>query len=538
MARRLPLVVLLASSLTFLASLFLPWRETQMPSGGGVYGLLNLYSGNGREFDGWLAGTGDVAVLLVVAIVLTTIVALRRPHLAARLPIGSLAVALAYFTVGLALTVHSFSEVFVGGFTGHPPKVNASWAYGFYLGLASAGLALLSGVAYRWSDRLRPRESGDAMACVLGIALLLSFLLPWVAFGAPSGGSLPGIQTPANAIAALGLVLGAGPLLGAGGRRWRLPFAVATAVLVGGAASALALGGSHRYGTWIAIACALLLVALEAVRALPTSLTAPPSGAAAVRMAAAALLIVALFLPWQEIRTTGAGEDLEGWYLTTGAATGALCLLLLAVPALHKFESYVFDAVVAIVIFVSTLATYFRAESFIYRIGYGAFVGIAAAGTLLVTTLWHVRPGHVDRSRALARAVPLALSVLCVAAVVVPSWFVLPANWRDQAAALNSWLAVSGVLIALYLIRLWVLRVRSPVRTGSRLTLVPLVLLTLPSLELIRIRADPSVQWGAVILVGLCLLLALFGWVEENRSLETLRVPEGLRVDRLPEAES
>jgi hypothetical protein len=538
MSKRLPLYVLLASALTFLASLFLPWRETQAPQTGGVQGLLNLFSGSAREIDGWVTGTGDVAVLLVVAVVLATIAALRRPHLAVKLPLRSLAVALAYFAVALAIEIHTFTGVFVA-FTGHPAKLHASWAYGFYLGLASAGIALLSGLAYGRSDPLRPRDAADVLPCVLGIVLLISFLLPWVALTGQEGYSLSGIQSPAIAIAALGLMLGAGRLLGEGGQHWRLPFAIAAAVLIGGGASALAVAGSHRYGTWIGIALAILLVALETVRALPLWLPAPPSGQTAVRMGAAALLIVALFLPWQEVRSPAVGESFEGWYLSAGATTGAFCLLLLAPPALRRFESYGLDAVAAIVIFVSALATYFRAAPFDYRIGYGAFVGVAAAGTLLVTTLRHVRTRRLDRSRALARAVPLAVSVLCVAAVVIPSWFVLPEGWRDQAAPLNSWLAVAGVLIGLYLIRLWVLRVRDPADTGSRLTLVPLVLLTLPSLELVRVRADPNVQWGAVILVGLCLLLALLGWIEEHRGLEGVRVPEEIwRVDRLPEAES
>ena len=537
MRGRVPLFVLLGSSITFLASLFLPWRETQMPPGGGVYGLLNQFSGNGREFDGWLTGTGDVAALLVVAIVVATIAALRRPHLAARLPIGGLAVALAYFTVALALTVHTFSHVFLGGFTGHPPKVHASWAYGFYLGLGSATIALFSGVVYRWSDRLRPREAADVAACALAIALLVSFLLPWVGLDGPGGESFPGIQSPATAIAALGLMLGAGRLLREGGERWRLPFAIATAILVGGASSALAASGSHRYGTWIGIAAALLLVGLEIVRALPIVLPAPPRGPTAVRTGAAALLIVALFLPWQEIRNSV--ESFTGWSSSAGAATGALCLVLLAPSILRKFESYVLDAVVAIAIFVSTLATSFRAESFVDRIGYGAYVGIVAAAILLVTALAHVRHVHVDRSRALARAVPLALSILCVAAVVIPSWFVLPETWRDQAAPLNSWLAVTGVLLGLCLIRLWALQVRGPANTGGLLTLVPLVLLTLPSLELIRVRDYPSVQWGSLIVVGLCVLLAVLGWFEENRGLEGFRVPDEIwRVDRLPGAES
>jgi len=66
---------------------------------------------------------------------------------------------------------------------------------------------------------------------------------------------------------------------------------------------------------------------------------------------------------------------------------------------------------------------------------------------------------------------------------------------------------------------------------------VPLVLLTLAALELIRFRNGPVI-WGAVILVGLCLLLALFGWIEEGSGLEGVRVPETLRVDRLAETES
>jgi hypothetical protein len=80
--------------------------------------------------------------------------------------------------------------------------------------------------------------------------------------------------------------------------------------------------------------------------------------------------------------------------------------------------------------------------------------------------------------------------------------------------------------------------------TGHRLTLVPLVLLTLASLGLIRFRNSSDLIWGAIILVALCLVLIVFGWIEEHwieehRGLEGVRVPEEFwRVDRLPEAES
>ncbi|HEY7421971.1 MAG TPA: hypothetical protein VH541_08165 [Gaiellaceae bacterium] len=536
MRGRIPLFVLLASSLTFLASLFLPWRETQAPQTGGIQGLLNQFSGNGREIDGWVTGVGDVAVLLIVAVVVATIAALRRPHLAAKLPFRSLAIALGYFAVAVAVEAHTFSKVLVGGFTGHPPRLQASWAYGFYLGTASAGIVLLSGLASRRSELLRPRGTAGAAAGVLGITLLTSFLLPWFAFVGPEGYSIPGIVSAPVAIAALGLILGAGWLHSEGGQRWRLPFAIATAILTGGAASGLVVGGSYRYGTWIGIGCAVSLVALEAVRAWPLRLPALPRGPAAVRLGAAALLIVALFLPWQEL--DGSSYRLVGWYEVSGAAAGTLCLLLLATPALPVLEAYLLDTAVAVALFVSALGTSLRADGPFFRMDYGAIVGFVAAGILLGIALLRLRPGRVDKSRALARAVPLALSVLCVAAVVIPIWFVLPERWRSQSEPLNSWLAVSGVLLGLYLIRLWALRVHGPASTRGLLTLVPLVLLTLPSLELIRFRDDPKIQWGAVILVGLCLLLAVFGWIEEHRGLEGLKVPEAWRVDRLPGAES
>jgi hypothetical protein len=133
------------------------------------------------------------------------------------------------------------------------------------------------------------------------------------------------------------------------------------------------------------------------------------------------------------------------------------------------------------------------------------------------------------------RAVPLAASVLCIVAVVVPLWFVLPESWHFQASALYGAFAVPGVMLALYLVRLWAGRVRGPANTGHRLTLVPFLLLTLASLELIRFRSNSDVLWGPLILVGLSLLLALYGWIEEDRGVENFRIPEAIwRVDRLP----
>lgn len=542
MRGRPSLYVLLASSLTFLASLFLPWRETRVSDlGGGTLGLLNLFAVSGREIDGWIPGAGDVAVLLVVALVFATIAALRRPRLAARLPLGGLGVALAYFAAAVALGIHAQTAILSHALAGRRYTFDTSWSYGFYLGLASAAVAGLCGLSWSGRELLRRRGAADAVAVALGIVVLVSFLLPWIGFSRPNSSfSYPGIESPAAMIAALGLILGAGRLLGDASRRWRLPFALATAILAGAAASSLPPFGTHRYGTWIGVGCALLLVGVETLRAWPVRLPALPRGLAAVRTGAAALLIVSLFLPWEVLDAHTVNEQAnDGWYLVVGTAAGSLCLLLLATPALRVLESYVLDVVVAVVVLVSALATAFRQESFAFGIGYGAFVGIAAAGILLVTTLVRLRAGRLDPARARASAVPLAMSVLCAVAIVLPLWFVLPRDWTSEASPLDygSWLAVAGLLLALYLVRLWALRINAPVSTGLRLTLVPLAIFTLASLELIRFRGE--VVWGAVILVGLCLLLALLGWIEEHGGLEGLRVPEEIwRVDRLPEPES
>jgi hypothetical protein len=534
MRTRLPLFLLLASALTFLGSLFLPWRSTHAATLSVGSPSLPATIGGG-QIDGWVSGAGDVAVVLVVAIVIAAVATLRRPAISARLPFATLSVALGYFVAAVAVEVHRLSQQ-IGGFTGFARVPATSWTYGFYLGLASGVVALFSGLAVRPSESRPPRGVADVVAAALGIALLVSFLLPWLGFKSPpSFSGYPGIVYASVAIAALGLILGAPFLHREAGRPWRLPFAIAVAILAGGAFSATAFGAVHKYGAWVGIGCAAALVVLEAGVARPLRLPEPPRGWAAVRVGAAGLLLAALFLPWQQF---GPGETTNGWYDVAGAAAGSLCLVLIATPALPVLEDYVVDLVVAVALLVSALGTTSRENAFI-RIGYGAFIGLAAAGVLLVAVFMRWRPGPIDGGRLRARAVPLTASILCVAAVIVPWWNVLPRDWANQAVPLPGWMGVPGLLLSLYLVRLWWQRVGGASVTGNRLTLVPLTLLTLASLELIRFRGDYDVAWSAIILVGLSLLLAVLGRTEERGGLDGLRVPDEIwRVDRLREPES
>ena len=555
MRSRLPLLVLLASALAFLASLFLPWREAHVASGGGTgsLGLLNLFGGG--PLDGWVGGVGDVAVLLAVALVFANGAALLRPRAAARLPLGGLGVGLGYFTAAVAVQAHATSAAIFPalirahggqGWTGTNPAsvhYHTTWAYGFYLGAAAGAAAVVCAAALRRRELLVRRSMVEVVAAQIGVALLISFLLPWAWFPGVHRVGFPGMGSPAAAIAALGLVLVGSRLLSPGDERRRLPFAVATAILVGGAASSGPLGASHAYGTWIGVGCAVALVAVETVRTREWRLPPLPRGWTALRTAAAILLLAALFLPWQEMRAAPRfhAPGFAGWWAYGGAVAGGLALLLLAAVALPGLEAYALEAAVAIALLVSAQGGFFAgfANSRIFRMGYGLYVGFGATALLLIATLVPFRPGEVNRRRALARALPIGLAVACVGAVVVPWWFVVPQDWLLRATAVRDWLSVPALFLALSVVRSWLIAAKGPAAKGHALTLTPLALLVLPALELVRLRSS-GVIWGGVILIVLCLLLAALGWLEESGGgIESLRVPEEIwRVDRLPEPES
>lgn len=548
MKGRLPLLVLLASALGFLASFFLPWREAHV-QGGGASALPTLFRGG--PLDGWVGGVGDVAVLVAAGLAVACGAALLRSTPARRLPLGGLGVALGYFTAAVAMQVHATDAAFfsvtnrlqVQGWTGISPArihYHTTWAYGFYLAGACGAAAALCGLALRRHELLVRRPAAELMAGALGAGLLASFLLPWAAVRALHRTGFPGIDGPAAALAALVLLVGAGRLLGIGDERRRLPLAVATAILTGGAASALPIAAQPAYGAWIGVGCAVLLVAVEALRVRRPRLPATPAPWTALRTGAAILLLAALFLPWQELRDAQAVlHSASGWEPYAGAVAGGLALLLLAAPVLPAVEAYVLEAAVAAALLLSAQGGFFAdfGNSLIFRMGYGLYVGFAAAALLLIATLVPFRPPPFDRRRMLVRALPLGLSVACVAAVVVPWWFVVPQSWTFRATAVRDWLSAPALFLALYLVRVWLLSTRGAVR-GHRLTLTPIALLVLPALELIRLRMD-GVIWGGVILIVLCVLLAALGRIEERGGLERLRVPEAIwRIDRLPETES
>lgn len=515
MRSRLPLLVLLASALAFLASLYLPWRSA--PRGG--------------TLSGWV-GADEVAALLALALVAGSAVALLRPPLAGRLPLGGLGVGLAYFAAAGAVQLDTlFGALPQPGASG--PRYG--WAYGFYLGVGSGAVAGLAALVLRRQELVRRRASADAAAAVLGIGLLASFLLPWLTTFTGGPGVMALYTAPAT-IAAVALLLSAG-WLPQKAALVRLGGAVALAVLTGATARGIEPAVADRYGMWVGVACVAALVVLEAVRARPLRLPSARPWQATLRAGGAVVLLVGLFLPVQDDHFGTTHIVISGWQTAFGAVAGALALLLILAPLVPRAESYGPDATLTIALLVATLGT-FAAELPLpaFRLGYGAYLDFAGAALLLLALL-PLRAIHVAR-RPPVWALPLAVSAACIAAILVPIWNVLPQLWLFQATAVQGWFSMAALLLAVYLVRAWIVRMSGSSTGSRRLTLVPLALLTLPALQLIRYR-DVAVIWGGVILVALCLLLALLGWLEERGGgLARFRTPEFLRVDRLPGAEA
>jgi hypothetical protein len=90
---------------------------------------------------------------------------------------------------------------------------------------------------------------------------------------------------------------------------------------------------------------------------------------------------------------------------------------------------------------------------------------------------------------------------------------------------------VAGALLAVWLLCEWAGRTADVGDADDRLVLIPLAMLSLAALDLIQFR-DGGITWGGGAVVVLCLLLAQLGRVEQRDGLESLRIPEILRVDR------
>jgi hypothetical protein len=477
--RRWPVLLLLASGLTFLASLYLPWQQAQLPAtpSASQVGILESFA----KVDGWGRygfGFGYAASLFAVALVFACGVALLRP---VRLPLARCGLLVGYGAVAVAVDTW-YARHFAAAAADTPLRFH--FAYGAYLGLA-AGAAAVLGVA-----GLRRRlPASSLLVGATALALLITLALPW-ARTAPVRISLPGYFGTAAAAAVVAAV-----------------FVPAASVLFcGGIIAELAATTDLAYGAWIGLGLAALLSALTVRRARAVDLAV---------FVPAALFVATLYFHWQ--------AWIVGWsMLGTAAAVTALALVLW--PASRLELAVGFALLVATQGFELTGLTPPG-----YHLRLAAELGFACAALLFAVVLFRSRALRPPKDRIVLRACGVLAVAAYLVVTLVPIWHGISFDWTAKLVFIApSWLGIAGIVLAVRLAGAWL---RPRVETGLAL-LIPLAMLALIALWLIEERSY-RVNWGGRIVIAMCLLLVLLGRLEQRGRLENFPIPELLRFDRL-----
>ena len=530
------------AALLVLASLYLPWQEASCKSAACRDALLWEFIGE-QTIDGWSSQVGSAAALVALALAVVAGVAVVRGRLADRLPLGVCALLTGYFVIAVAAVTRSTARS-RAELTRFSPDFD--FAYGAYVGVAGGLLALLAAAVIRRDEIVFDRSRDRVLGILLAGGLLVSILLPWQEFTlAPHHASMLGIEAgPAAVLSAVSVCLAAASWSTSSAAN-RLRLVGAAAVLTGGAFSALTLGADRAYGAWVALGLAAALVVL----ALPRSATyrrVARVGRDAIGVAAGALLVVALFLPWQAVcLPTGhefapfAGRCLSvnGWADVTGASAGAMAIVFVAaiVAARRGRARATAELAAGIALLVATFGFALAASSDLpgTGFGFGSFIGFGAAGLLLLDALVRLRTARIEQRRLFIVLAPLGACLAYIVVVIVPFWDVLPQRLLAYVGfSLFSWLTVVGALLGIGLFGQWLRRAAGASGRVEWLVLVPLGMLALATLDLIGAREE-GVSWGGGIVVGLCLLLVALGRIEQRTGLENFRVPEVLRIDRI-----
>jgi hypothetical protein len=512
-AARLRPLLLLTGALLLLASLYLPWRAPPCGlvasyfsgSTESVATLPNLFAGCVPGVNGWSSEVGSASALFSLLLAAVAAAACLRPNLVRGLPLGLLALLAGYFGLALGAATNSGSQGLAQ--VAKTEGYHLRYCSGAYLGVAGTILVLVTAAASQ-KELARFRAPSRLARLVLAVGLLAVLLLPWSRFLGTSQTVFLGIAAPAGpVVAVLAICLAAA--------RKQPPWLAAAVVLfTGGVVSSLSLGQQRTWECWLGLGLAVALLALDLRGGISR-----PARYAPVTGAAAALLVIGLFLPAQKECVGGQCISSNGWTTDAGTAAAMLAVAIVLV-ALAARRGPVIELAAGLGIMVATLGFAARAPSL--SMGYGLVIDCAAAAVLVALAVVHVRQPRLD-----VRLVPVAICLAYLVIVVVPWWDVLS---RRAEVSLRfapvGWLTIAGVLVAIRLLGLWV-------RQGEldhRVVSLPLGLLALAALELIRFR-DSGLAWGGGIVVGLSVALVALGYY--GRRGWGFQVPEILRVDRL-----
>ena len=512
--------MLFSGGALLLASLYLPWQRVSVDVSelGGlqvsVESLLQLFRGQ-ESLDGWESGVAPAAALAALLLVALSAVALARPELSTRLPLGRVAVVAAYFGVAVAVDSRSRGNFLVGAAAS---AANLEFAYGAYIGLGAVAAVLLATVVLRRPELHLLRSPLAVAAVIVAAGLLLLLLLPWRRF---TGMEYTGIAAPAAQVAAVMAICTVRASRGLG---------LLVALFTAAAFSTAPFPFEHTRSAWIGLGLSLTLAALALIGGISRPALERIPWSQLVLGAAGLLLVASFFLPWQEFCypqdafPPGRCVSVNAWEseAAPGAALLAIALIIGELVRLGRLPPRL-ELAAGVALLVTTLGFQFG-RSGQFGLGYGFWIGAVCTGVIVVLAAGRVRPPPLD-----ARLAPIALCLVYLA-LVVPTltwWNLFEFDApRFLWFAPFSWITVAGALLALTLIRLWLER---PPDT-RQLFLVPAVIATLAGLDLAR--AETITRGGGIVL-GLCALLALCAFVEQRGGLGELRIPEILRVDRL-----
>ena len=526
MTRRLPLFVLLAGAVTFLASLYLTWvAADSTATGNSTQGLLKLFSA--FSSDGW-GPFGEAAAVLAVALVAGAGVSLLRPQLARRLPLAGVAFALVFFAFANAAERHG-SALLQSAFD----HLRIHLGTGTYVGVASAAIVLLAAVDARRDQLVRRPSLTEVVAAGLTLGLLAAFPLSWLNVHVPHPESAAATGFFVSDLDA-GSVVFIGVLACFGLPLWRraappgrrLVVTAGLAVLTCAYLTPLGIHHHWAYERWLALGCALGLLglALATARGLPVSV---PPVADAAALVAACLLLGSLFLPWQRDCRQGACFSTSGWSTVIYSATaGGLTVILIVF--LLGFRRLVAELAVAVAIYVMATGSELTQYS---RLGYAAPLGFAGAALLLLLAARQLRRVPIARNRVF-RLVPMSACLAFLAIPVAALTGRLSPHLEFDSPWRVYWLGVAAILVALRLLGRWL----SGPGDDPELMFLPCALLALTALDLIVDQREVgTISWEGWASVVLCVVLLALGWIERNGGLERLRVPDEIwRIDRLP----
>lgn len=504
--------MLLLGGALLLVALYLPWQRfsvdvSELDGGESLSSLLPL-----DVLEGWDSGVAPAAAFAALLLVGLSAVALVRPQLTTRLPLGRVAVATAYFGVAVAADTRSRGRLSFGG------AGDLQLAYGAYVALGAAVATLIAALALRRAELPQVRSPFTAAAVIAASGLLLAFLLPWERF---MDFDYTGIAAPAAQVAAVAAICTPAAPRG---------LALLVALFTAAAFSVPTFPVERAYGAWIGLGLAITFTVLSlsggirrpALDRIPWTLLVLGVGAL--------LLVADFFLPWQEFcyppETFGTTSERcvssNGWVSESGTGAAVLAIALVA-GALGRSWRLPPRAELAagIALLVATLG-FQVGHGGQYGLAYGFWIGAACTAVIVVLAFAGLGLPALD-----ARLAPIALCLVYLAISVPTWWGVLDFDaQRFFWFAPFSWITIAGSLLALTLIRLWL--GRGP--DLRPLFLVPVVIAALATLDLVRAE---TMTWGGGIVLGLCVLLVLLAWVEHARGLGPLQVPELLRIDRL-----